>query len=198
MKKGFTLAEIIIVFVILGVISLMVMQTLFSPRPSKEKIMFKKAYFLTERIVSELTNDEDYYRNNSTGGILSDLDEVPYNNMEFKGNSKFCNLFATKLNTMGTISCEASAPTLTDATVPTGNFKTTDGVVWLVPITDFASDTKPYTIHVDVNGDDKPNCLAGNTNCDMPDRFSINLYSSGRINVTGSIEEKYLKSEKIN
>ena len=61
MKKAFTLAETIVVIVIIAFIATVLMRSLGDVHPDQEKIMFKKAYQITERTVGELVNDESIY-----------------------------------------------------------------------------------------------------------------------------------------
>ena len=75
--------------------------------------MFKKAYYIAERIVYELVNDDDLYP--SKEGLYSGLDnttEANYNGTTYSGNTKFCSLFAHKVNTTSDIqTCASTAIT---------------------------------------------------------------------------------------
>ena len=197
-KNGFTLAELLISLGIVGVLAAVLIPSLFSAMPNKEKLMFKKAYYLVERIVSELVNDDELYPEASgdTAPYLGNTEEVVYNGVTVSGSDKFCKLFALKINRATDYNCVAG---LNQAEGPITNytFKTPDGIVWVLPITTFANNSTAETILVDVNGDNGPNCHYG-TNCEKPDKFLIAVYQDGRVSVEdGSIESKYLYSSSI-
>ena len=76
-KQGFTLGEIAITIAVVGFLAAMFLPMIKNAIPNQEQLMFKKAYYLTERSVSELVNDEDYYlkltmmlTQNNTSAIL--------------------------------------------------------------------------------------------------------------------------------
>ncbi len=121
-NKGFTIAEVLVTVVIIGVISLLLITTIKDNQQNQEMIMFKKAYGTVSRIVMELVNDNKLYpddtdesrvmyRNLYSG--LSNTEQVTFHNENFGGAEgseaakyKFCNLFVSKLNTTGDIVCE--------------------------------------------------------------------------------------------
>ena len=72
-------------------------------------------------------------------------------------------------------------------------FETTDGIHWTMPtgLDDFA--TKKI-IKIDVNGKENPPNLDSGEEQDI---FSINIYSDGRVNVSGKKEIEYLKSHSV-
>ncbi len=101
MKKfGFTLAEIVIVIACVGVLATIMLSSLDGLQPDKEKVMFKKAYQITERAVGELVNDESVYPYdpNAFGFYNKEKAMVEGTDIEFEGDYKFCCFFARKLN----------------------------------------------------------------------------------------------------
>lgn len=196
-RKGFTLAEVMITLAVCGVLASLLLPTIASVRPDKNKAMFRKAYYVTERMVFELVNDEDFYPSEGETVGLSNTIEADYLGETFEGNSKFCGLFARKVNTTDDdkIFCDAVH------TTPTGNgtykepaFLTTDGLAWYLPYSDFA-DTQ--TIYVDVNNEKKPNCKYHATNCKEPDIFEIKVKPDGKMYVDGDMEKSYLRSTEF-
>lgn len=195
MKKGFTMSELMIAMAVLGILLAMVIPTLVNTRPDEFKMLTKKAYYVTEQVVSSLINDPVLYPDNTmycpTGSVpgetctygFDDTSSVTYNAETFSGNTKFAKLFAEQLNVVDT-----------DET--SGNYiiTTSDGMTF-----DFSTDTNspvktPWTVGVapktnyrniiiDVNGDKAPNCLETDTNCSRPDQFRIVIYSNGRIHI---------------
>ncbi len=183
--KAFTLAETLIVLSIIGVVAILVLSTLINSVPDKNKAMFKKAYSVTERTVAELVNDETLYPYDPEriGFLNTDAVQIPGTTDAAEGDEKLCKLFSTKLNILG------------ETVFKDGNctFETTDGISWEMPtgISDFS--TKKI-IKVDVNGSDNP---PNTTSGEDQDIFSINIYSDGRVNVSGEKEIEYLKSHTV-
>ena len=99
-KTGFTLAEIAIVVACVGVLAAVMLSSLDGLQPDKEKVMFKKAYQITERAVGELVNDESVYPYDpeAFGFYNKEKAMVEGTDLEFEGDYKFCCFFARKLN----------------------------------------------------------------------------------------------------
>lgn len=142
MRRAFTLAEIMVVLAVIGVIVAIITPTIVKLKPNKNKIMFKKAYYVTERVINELINDEGFYSDSdeSLPGFVNEGNATLYG-VTISGNSKFCKLFASKLNTSkltatDDIDCTTSAlSTPTPGGTGSGNFVTNDGITWHIPIT---------------------------------------------------------------
>ena len=67
-KSAFTLAEIMIVFTVIGVLTAILVPALFTASPDQEKLRAKKAFNTLTRAVESLTNSGPYDTN---GGILT-------------------------------------------------------------------------------------------------------------------------------
>lgn len=97
-NKGFTLAELMVVFTVVAIIAALLIPTLLSVAPDRSELKAKKAYNTLTRAVETLTNNAPYDAND---GIL---DAVPYitNNdaiiQQHQRNSFFCNNLAELLN----------------------------------------------------------------------------------------------------
>lgn len=205
-KKGFTLAEILVVMAIIGVLSVILIPTLFRSKPNQEMIMLKKTYYLIGRAVVELINDDDFYPDpgdNTKDGFANTV-LVNYHGKEYggddatKANAKFCNLFATRMNLASDVNCTENR------SLDDGSFTTTDGVIWLIPMTNFnrgkaaGTDVNITTkISVDVNGTKGPNCKPTASNCSAPDRFDIKIDRYGKITVDDDKTREYLSSSDI-
>ena len=198
--KGFTLAEILITLAVLGILAAIMLPTVTQARPNKHKSLFKKAYYVAERMVYELVNDEDLYPSTSVTLGLDNVSDVEYlgthygsASVENDKKSKFCGLFARKVNTTSdTAQCDSVHSTFANTDSNKPSFKTTDGIAWYMPFTDF-SGSGAETIRVDVNGEAKPNCAYSNT-CPDPDRFEIRVVKDGKMFVNGTKEKEYLES----
>lgn len=194
-RKGFTLAELMVCLAIISVIATLLMPAINKLRPNKSKVMFKKAYYLTERIVSELVNDEESYPFVEDRVGFDNVDEVEFNDVTYSGASKFCQLFALKLNTLsGDSNCVANV----DWNNP--SFITTDGVKWIIPVTDFANTDIYESILIDVNGENGPNCSDSETDtsaCPQPDRFELKVRADGKMKVDGIMARDYVGSTNM-
>lgn len=207
-KNAFTLGEVLIVLALFGALAAMILPNIAAIKPSKSKVLFKKAYYTAERMVYELVNDEDLYPSEGDHTGLANTDEVTYMGNNYSGANKFCGLLGAKLNTTNSqdtehthLNCTEGAynqhsETCTEAQYTAGtcgSFTTTDGIVWYIPITTPA-DNSEITIYVDTNGKKDPNCVSGAEGCSRPDRFAILVRTDGKMHVEGTLEKEYLQS----
>ena len=202
MKKGFTLSEMLVTLAVISFLIMILFPVLKKSLPNQEQAMFKKAYYITERVVSELINDDDLYaelREFDTGNpYFGNTVEVEHNGTDYEGNTKFCELFASKINRSSVVTCDSkAAENFTNGVLPTGTLVTADSIVWKLPITDFDSATDAYDIFLDVNGNKGPNCIYDKDTCKKPDRFNIKVYQDGRVSVEGTMEIEYLNRVEI-
>ena len=180
-NKAFTLAEVLIVISIIGVLATVMLSAISKMAPDKEKMRFKKAYSTIERTVGELVNDEDLYPYdpNKIGFKNTDTVTWPGSTSEsFTGNSKFRNLFLRKLNIIENYSLNGIK-----------FYVASDGIAYSIP--DFSKNNDSMTITVDINGKEDPNSNANASNRDI---YSVIVDYDGRVTVTGSKEKEYLKS----
>lgn len=197
--NGFTLSEIMITLAILGVLAAILIPVINSNRPDRNKSLFRKAYYVAERMVYEIVNDDDLYPTKAGTVGLDNTDEITYLNTEYGSNnsenaqkSKFCQIFARKVNTISdSVNCTADNTTFDK----TPSFITTDGIAWYMPFSDFPQD-EAQTIRVDINGETEPNCTFS-ADCPNPDRFEIKLRADGKMFVEGEKEKEYLNSINI-
>ena len=208
-KSGYTLAEVLIVMIVIGIIAAILMPMFGNLRPNQEQVMLKKAYYLAGRNVTELVNDDEFYAETdkeATSGFANTAN-VRYKGVDYGGNEKFCKLFAEKMNLKGGYSCSSNLNYATS--MPKGQpavsktFTTADGMVWILPVSNFGS---VQSIYVDVNGDKGPNCFSGyatNLNTSVkcaksegPDRFEIRVNNLGKLTVPDQVSQLYLETNK--
>lgn len=185
MRKGFTLAEMLITVGLIGTLAVILLPVLQDSRPNQEQLMFRKVFSITERIVSELVNDEELYhelQDEDRGHYLANLSNATYHGSTYSGETKFAGLFMAMMNSLGSSS------------VATGRFTTPDGIEWILPVTDFQG-SGARIISVDVNGSKAPNCYYNSANAckNKPDRFKIKVYNDGRVVPGGCMEKEYLQ-----
>lgn len=199
MKKGFTLAEMIATLGIIGVLAVILMPMLSGVQPNEEMLKFKKAYYIAERVIAELVNDEDLYPDSDVAGapqFFGNTEDIIYKGEHYAGNTKFCELFAAKINKSSEVDCTAGKA-FVNGQAPSGSVNTSDSMVWILPITNFADANTAEEIQIDVNGNKAPNCFYNATTCARPDRFTIKVFQDGRVMVDGQMEIEYLNRTKI-
>ena len=149
LPSAVTLGEILISMAIIGALVLILMPILRSVKPDENEAMHKKTTFVVERVVNELSSDDYLYPNNGEYSSLSNTDSVTYNGVTHGGLTKFCTLFASRINKKpGTeVNCTMGAVSVTSV----------EGVDWYLPISNFRNGSE--TLMVDVNGGEEPNEL---------------------------------------
>ncbi len=165
MKKiqGFTLSEILIALLVLGIIVAASVPLIMDLAPNKNAIMIKKAYYTTETIVNALINDTTYYpeyKDDGTSYVGFDNREQVTSPIDasknIKDKAKFPCLFASKLNIKDSIHKNGACTGTTGVESVTTN----DGMVWnLAGLETLGTDedTEGH-IEIDVDG------LGSNTN----------------------------------
>lgn len=201
-KKAFTVAEVLLVLGTTGILLAVTIPALLSAWPDPSPVLFKKAYYITDRIIKEMVHNDEYYPFNFTRRGLVNSD---YNAMENGkkidgaiGASKFCVLFSKTISAKGDVDCTTNMKALKNDDDGGGNFRTADGIVWSFPVEVFNDSSPQLTISIDVNGPKKPNCFYDSndpTKCKDPDRFNIHVSgATGRLDATGEKEIEYLKA----
>lgn len=136
-KKGFSLAEVLVAIAIVGVLAIIVIPLLTKDNPSRNKVIYRKAYNSLAQIVLNMINDDVAYPatqfDNSSPPVPQGFH---YTTAITNGNgttNKFCFYLSNQLNTVGNITC----PTTSDpaaaaniATVPI--FTMPDGSQWYI------------------------------------------------------------------
>ena len=90
-KKGFTLAEVMIVLTVIGVLAGILIPVANNARPDEKVMKFKKAHATLANVIHELVTSDKYYANGDLG-VRADgslIDSSNDTNIKF-----FCNSFA--------------------------------------------------------------------------------------------------------
>lgn len=165
-SKGFTLSEILIAMLVLGIIVAASVPVILNLTPNKNAIMMKKAYYATESVVHSLINDPNYYpdmtpncinpdgtfKTSGTDDCYIGFDYAPLNTKvpgitdPVASTRKLQCLFASKLNIKEDLAsvCASSG---TDVVT------TMDGMSW--NIGGLSNGTNAGTIEIDVDGVNK-------------------------------------------
>ena len=103
-KFGFTLAEILIVLVIIGVLTMILLPIAFQSSPDEQVMKFKKGYNTLATVIRELVTSDKYYQNGDLG-IKSNGEQI-YDNDNTR--TYFCETFADTLKTKS-VNCQKNA-----------------------------------------------------------------------------------------
>ncbi len=150
MKKlnGFTLSEILIAMLVLGIIIAASVPVILNLTPNKNGIMMKKAYYATETIIHSLVNDAEYYPetddNTKYGFANQDSVTIAGTGQSATGANKAKCLFASKLNIKEDLATVCNGTTTTVTTM--------DGMVWNLAAFFSTTGAASGTINIDVDG----------------------------------------------
>lgn len=163
--KGLTMGEFVIGLGIIAVLALILIPIYRTVQPNKNEALGKKANYIVNRIINELITDEYLYPDNMNIKGFGNLSTVTYNGSTHEGFTKFCTLFAARLNKLpgSEVNCEEGQKSVTSI----------EGMDWYLPISSFR-DNDYEIIKVDVNGEEEPNCKEG-PDCKFPDQFEFKV-----------------------
>ena len=110
MKKAFTLAEILIVLVIIGVLTMILLPIAFQSSPDEKVMKFKKANNTLNTVIKELVSSDKYYQDGDLG-VKYDGTVISGANDEQK--KYFCETFADVISTKS-VNCSTEGRTFYD------------------------------------------------------------------------------------
>ena len=192
-KKGFTLQELLISLAIVGIVAAIAAPAITALMPDKKKAMYMKAYNTLTNVTNEIINDPSLYwvKYDESGqpinsNILENTDApIDYEPCEgdwsCSGAAKFSRIFATKINYI-----ERTAVSNSETT-----FRTSDGVFW-----EFRDGLNPIIVYfnVDPDGDEDKDCYFDSVDCTDPNKFRFAIYTDGRIVVSDSLGQAFLRN----
>ncbi len=103
LKKGFTLAEVMVVLTVIGILTAILLPTAFHATPDENMMKFKKANGLLYQIVREIASTGKYYKE-------GDMRFKPEGDNVAVPNNYMCQVFADMLSTK-TVKCGNNAKT---------------------------------------------------------------------------------------
>lgn len=211
-KAGFTLAELLIVLGITGVLATIILASVSNLMPDKTKIMYLKVHKELIEGIKDLTSNSAIFSstieiNNKDYDIskypLLNIDKPIQKNFdktEFSNKKKICSLLAFSMNA-STNNCKDDSKEYSDSAFNTNkSFTTANGIEWwIIPKvyhTEAQRASYQTDIYVDVDSSKKsPNCLYS-TKCKQPDRFKFLLASDGSLIPADPMGIKYLDTQK--
>lgn len=181
MKKGFTLAEMLVALAVIGVIAALTIPIITNTNSKNLKTLYKSVYTNAQIVINELINDISLY----PSGELS--------------NNTFCANFFSKVNTIN-YSSENCSNTFSPDTVPDfPNAVTSNGMRWYGMHEDFADCPTTYSglglpagncikVSIDINGPGKGTNNPA-TDDDSRDILHMYIYDTGKITVPSTSKE---------
>ena len=215
MRRGFTLAELLITLGIIAVISALLAASIVKLKPDSDKATFLKQYDAVMNITNKIVNNSRLYpicQNDVAGEEKWDCRQHPLFNIaqtsvdgkSVNGTGKYCDLLAMSLSgkKLSDNSCSLN-PTYADgAWTPT--FTTKNGSEWLVSTSRSAagdadsgySASYQTEVYFDLNGAEGPNCLYNKDSCKKPDRFKLLVAADGTTIVADPMGQAYVNTRK--
>lgn len=167
MKKGYTLSEVLVVLLVLGIIAAFIIPAVMRTAPERNTLLYKKSFYSLQEASSKLINDPAKYPEgveldggNITKGLFSDYDA-----------EKFCENLANTMNIVGDFSCNSGGSN----GLP--NFTTTNGVKWWnIGGGSFAAGGAGVGLHKDIH-----------VECSGTE-YKIRIFADGRVGTDASWE----------
>lgn len=206
MKKGFTIAELLITLGIVGLLAAMTAPAVMNMMPNETKIKYMKAYNAIAVTNDEILNNSDlYYQTVYTEGSVSLLGEPTCMGLgcvqKTKSNDPDLNEATASENSSkyGKILAYQFGVPLDDVTI-TGNkciFILKDGSQWEITANLKTEDNAKIlnaNIVVDLDGKDKgKNCYSSSSSCKKPDKFKFKVDTYGAVSADDPLGEEFLK-----
>ena len=214
MKKGYTLAEVLICVAIIGVLAAILVPLANKFKPDATKAMYVKTYDTLVQVTRDIASNANLYPISKVvdNTKIIDYSKAPLFNLQevkigsdssgqtqiYGGDAaKFCQLlslaYTTGLDNAG--SCSASKVTYSDSSsFNNPSFTTMQGMQYLVG-TDTDGTTKYQTdVYVDINGSGGNNCIYNSKECKKPDRFQFIITGDGHVVPADPMGQEYLKT----
>lgn len=189
LKKGFTLIELIVTLVVVGVIAAICIPAISNIIPDKKKAIYVKAYSTLSKLTEEILDDPTlYWTTYDTNGDASctmldctstndDMREI-YTNLSTPSDAnKFPKIFAKKLNLSEDYN--------------NNEFTTVDGVKWSFVVNGDSSMDITIDVAADNNEDD---CTYSTAACSDPDLFTFKIDKEGGIRAIDALGRAYLEN----
>ena len=215
-KRGFTLAELLIVLGITGVVAALILPAINGLMPDKTKVMYLRVYDELSKNIKQLASDSSIYPVCLESGsesigcsdhpLLNTTKPINkrFDDSDYEGNKKLCKLLAFTMNSDND-NCSDDSYTFSSSSFTSDfnankSFTTANGMEWwIVPQTNTASGgTASYQtdIYVDVDGKNTNNCIYDSTSCKKPDRFKFMIAADGTLVPADPMGLMYINTRK--
>ena len=202
-KTGFTLAELLIVLGVIGIVAALIVPAASKLVPDQNKVLYLKVNDTISTTIDGLKNNSKLYPVCSNENIdcsthplfnnripllaqISQANDSKFRE-KFKDKVKLCNLLAFSFGSLDNANCSSDKYTYSDSTFANNvSFITQDGMQWIVSPYEYSYDESSHKakyqtdIWVDLNGNAGPNCIYSE-NCKNPDRFKFMVAADGTI-----------------
>ena len=177
MKKGFTLAELLITLVVLGVIMAITIPLLNYSKPNKDETTYKKGLYNIQAGMIEAMQVPEAYASEE-GWANPELD-----------NASLCEALADALNTVGVINCNNKS------TYDNPNFTTSDGIkFWGIEGINFEGtgykDVKAKTIYIDreLSENEKKHLSRSRDNSHQQPGMKLQITNMGKVQTASNAD----------
>lgn len=199
MKKGFTLAEIIVALGVIAVLAAITQPMLGKIIPDKNKMQVLKVHKIVSEVNEILLNDSALYFSEHFPGEVQPCSGLSctgrplspdFNNNIFEGDTKYLALLTEHLQIKDPNNLNIN----NNATV---DFETIDGISWsFYDYNQSRTDATEYffLVDVDANGDD---CTYGDNNCNSPDIFEFRINNAGQVLPNDPLARAYLDNPHV-
>ncbi len=193
-RNGFTLAELLVTLLIIGVVAVITAPALMNVMPDKNKVVVLKLHKAIAEINQDLLKNPSLYwpfDDDCEGLSCTDKPTIePYNNAKYEGDTKYTYLLKSKLDM-------ANSTENSDET-----FTTTDGNYWKISNVGTENSRLEKIVRaqivIDINGPDGNNC-SFKANCKKPDQFIFLVTDDGKVYGGDSLTQAYIDNkEKLN
>lgn len=205
-KKGFTLQELLITMLMIGVVAAVTAPAITGLFPDENKMKYMKAYNTLTNITGEIINDLSLYWDvyddttselEESGFYSSAKPQVPpYNNDDHcQSASKYPAIFSKFVNIQGEVSYSNNA-----ALGSTVEFTTNDGVLWNFDVAEVNGEYPgglgyQTTLTINVNPKDEReehNCVFDNSACKKPNQYAFRIENDGSVYPADALGMAYL------
>ncbi len=216
-RRGFTLAELLIVLGVTGILAAVILPVINGLMPDKTKIMYLKVYDELSKSIGMLASDTSLYPACiNSGSETIGCSEHPlintskpinkkFRSSNYEGDKKLCSLLAFTMNTDSN-TCSDAVYDFAEGSFDNDfnskkSFTTANGMEWwVVPQINTASlGTASYQtdIYVDVDSSKKSsNCIYNTSSCKAPDRFKFMVSADGRVIPADPMGLMYINTRK--
>ena len=190
MKKGFTLAELLVTLGTIGVLAAITAPMITGLMPDKNKMMVIKAYKTLSDINQELLDDPSIYFSDGNCVGFDCINEhyiEEYKDVEVStAIEKYRGLLKLKMHT-------------DDSSSTDYDFETSDGIAWKIGKDEDENEDEDFkvTIH---DAEEETLCMYGNSGCSKPNQFKFSVNpASGKVTGEDNLTKAYLKNpHKLN